>query len=117
MLAALMASSFLVLSVWSSSARRRASVHGEDALGLEDIADVAGVVVEGLRQLVEAARARQIDLDDLDDAAPARAHHHDAVGEQHRLRNTVRDVQRGLARLHPQFLDCLLYTSPSPRDS
>ena len=62
-------------------------------------------VVELGRQPVEAARARQVDVDDLDDAARARPHHHDAVGQQHRFRNAVRDVQRRLAPFHPELLD------------
>jgi hypothetical protein len=56
-------------------------------------------------QPVEPARTRQIDIYDLNDAARPRAHHDHTIGEQHRLWNTVRDMQRGLARLHPQPLN------------
>ena len=39
------------------------------------------------------------------DAARARAHHHDAVGEQHRLVDRMRDEQHRLARREPQRLE------------
>ena len=42
---------------------------------------------------------------DLLDAAGARRHHDDAVGEQHRLVDRVRDEQHGLAGLHPQLFE------------
>ncbi len=52
-------------------------------------------------------RARQVDLHDLDDPARPRAHHRDDVGEEHRLRDAVRDHQRGGRPLgpDPQQLD------------
>src|SRR5262249_17316563 len=43
------------------------SIHCQHTLGLEDVANPRGVDVEFGGQLVEAARARQIDVDDLDD--------------------------------------------------
>src|SRR2546422_8354514 len=46
---------------------------GQYALRLEDVANTAGIVVEGGRQLVQPARARQVDVDDFDDAARPRS--------------------------------------------
>ena len=54
---------------------------------------------------VEPARARQIDVDDLLDPPGPRRHHHDAVGEQHRLVDAVGDEQHGLARAQPERLE------------
>jgi hypothetical protein len=46
----------------------------------------------------QAARARHVDVEDAIDAPGARRHHDDAVGEQDRLVDRVRDEQHGLAR-------------------
>ena len=54
---------------------------------------------------IEGARPRERHVDDFGDAPGPRRHHHDAVGEQHRLGNAVRDMDRGLALLHPHALD------------
>ena len=55
--------------------------------------------LEGPRLLehLELARTRQPGLDDLEDLAGVGLHHHDAVGEEHRLFDVVRDVEHGAA--------------------
>lgn len=68
------------------------SIHCEHTGGLEDIPDARRVIVKALRQLIEPARARQVDVDDLNDATWARPHHDHAVGQQNRFGDTVRDV-------------------------
>src|SRR5262245_28491999 len=51
---------------------------------------------------VQASSGRQIVADDLQDASRSRAHHHDPVGQEHRLRNRVRDEHNGLPGLLPK---------------
>src|SRR5262245_20680961 len=51
---------------------------------------------------VEAAARRQTAVDHLDDAPGPWAHHDDAVGQEHRLRNRVGDEDHRLAGALPQ---------------
>src|SRR5207248_2054936 len=51
---------------------------------------------------VEGAIGRQVAIDDLDDAAGPRAHHHDLARQEHRLGDRVGDEDHGLAGLFPQ---------------
>ena len=54
---------------------------------------------------LERARARQIDREDPLQAARARRHHHDPIGEEHRLGDVVGDEHDGLSRLQPDLLE------------
>ena len=56
---------------------------------------------------LDAARPRQIDVDDLHDPPRPRRHHHHAVGEEHRLVDAVGDEQHGLPRAQPQRLSSM----------
>src|SRR6185369_17027894 len=51
---------------------------------------------------VELARGRQPVVDHLEDAPRARTHHHDAVGQEHRLGDRVRHEDHRLAGALPQ---------------
>src|SRR6185437_4765086 len=57
---------------------------------------------------LEIAVARQIALDDVDDAAGPRRHHHDAARQEHRLGNRVRDEDHRLAGALPQLEELLV---------
>src|SRR4051812_3325397 len=50
------------------------------------------------------ARARQLDLELANDAAGPRRHHHDAVAEEDRLVDRMRDQHHGLAAREPYAL-------------
>src|SRR5262249_54208611 len=51
---------------------------------------------------VEPSIGWQIALDDLEDAARARAHHNDAIGQEHGFRYRVRNKNHGLSSARPQ---------------
>src|SRR5207237_1243082 len=51
---------------------------------------------------IEGAIGRPVAIDDLDDAAGPRAHHHDLARQEHRLGDRVGDEDHGLAGLLPQ---------------
>ena len=54
------------------------------------------------------ARPRQVDLDLVEDAAGARAHHHDAVGEHDRLVDVMGDQDQGRLGVGPQIEQMVL---------
>src|SRR5579872_3519581 len=56
----------------------------------------------------QRAVARKIAVDDIDDAAGSRRHHHDLGGQEHRLGNRVGHEQDGLSGLVPQLQQLLI---------
>ena len=66
-------------------------------------------------RVVRRARPRQVDDLLVQDAAGARPHQHDAVGEAHGLADVVRDEDDGLARRAPDALDLALQDLPRLR--
>src|SRR5215213_2451824 len=76
----------------AQTCRPRRSIHCEHARGLEDIPDTRRVIVKALRQLIEPAWARQVDVNNLNNATWTRPHHDYAVRQQNSFRNTVRDM-------------------------
>src|SRR5687768_17192158 len=58
----------------------------------DELTDAMRAALEFRRALeIEGARPRERHVDDFGDAPGPRRHHHDAVGEQHRLGNGMRD--------------------------
>jgi hypothetical protein len=89
----------------SGAPTRLRSIHRQHALGFEDLANATRISIELGGHFVQTARPWQIDIDDFDDASRPRSHHDDAVRQQDGFRDAMRDVQRGLATVHPEPLD------------
>src|SRR5262249_46826417 len=83
----------------------RPLVLAQHAAGEKEIEDLA-IVARELGRLAhrQRARTRQVDVDHLVDPAGPRRHHHDLVGEEHRLRYAVGDEQHGHAALVADLL-------------
>src|SRR4051812_46709669 len=66
--------------------------------------------LEEFRRLadLQGTLARKIAVDDIDDAAGPRRHHHDPGRQEHRLGNRVGDEQHGLGGLVPQLQQLLV---------
>src|SRR6185295_14410231 len=94
-------------STWPSASRRGARSAGASMVmrlaGAQRDADPVGDGEE-LRRLadIEGAVGRQVAIDDLDDAAGPRAHHHDLARQEHGLGDRVGDEDHCLAGLLPQ---------------
>ena len=76
----------------------------DHALDVDDVFLVARIE----QQLGAAARPRQVDIDDLPDAAGRARHHHDLVGEEHRLLDRMGDEQHRLAVALPDVEQVVL---------
>src|SRR6516225_1457017 len=77
----------------------------QEAEALEDGADARHVVREiGRLARRKRARARKLDLHDVDHAPRRRRHNDDLVGKKHGLGNAVGDEQHGLGIGEPQPL-------------
>ena len=95
----------------------------EEQVGGEERADLVRDRAEARRRDdFERARTRNIDVDDLQDPARARRHHHNAVGEEHRFGDRVGDQQDGLAarrqmRCSSRFMWSRVIASSAPNGS
>src|SRR5436190_1353617 len=68
-----------------------ANMRGLLTAGEDQAADLFAVVLEARVELhLDGAGTRELDVEHEGQAAGARGHHHDAVGEQDRLRDAVR---------------------------
>ena len=76
----------------------------DHALDIDDVFLVARIE----QQLGAAARTRQVDIDDLLDAAGRARHHHDLVRQEHRLVDRMGDEQHRLAVAFPDVEQVVL---------
>src|SRR3546814_6734557 len=87
-------------------------LEGAQGFLADQVQALALVVDEGrVGEQALLARSRQLDVDVGDDPPGAGAHHHDAVGEEHRLVDVVGDEHHGVPELAPDLQQVLLHRS------
>src|SRR5688500_1603218 len=73
------------------------------------------VAQRDVSRIAEITWMRNVDIDDAPDARRPRRHHHDAIGQLHRLFDVVRDEENGLPLGLPYAQQLTAHTQPRDR--